>query len=153
MIRETDINFEEIVSFDKKLCNSGLVNLLQPIMQIGSIFDVNHKGKMILFRYDEYVEKRLTKIFEDYQWDLNRQNSYKHGKYKKIANHNINKITRDMKNLEIMVNEIKKFVNRYGYGFYVDCGNNKIEVCDLKEITKHEFTHIGGRENEQSSSY
>lgn len=153
MIRKTDMNFEEIVNFDKKLCNSGLVSLLQPIMQIGSIFNVNDKGRMILFRYDKYVEKRLAKIFDTYQWDINRQNSYKHGKYEKIANCNIDRITRDMKNLETIVSEIKKIVDKYGHGFYVESGRNKIEVFDLVEITKYEFTHIGGRENEQSSSY
>lgn len=139
------MNFEEIVNLDKKLRNSGLDNLLQTIMQIGSIINVNGKSRTILFRYDEYVERRLAKMFDTYEWDINRQNSYKYGKYEKIANFNIDKATRDMKNLESIVSEIKRIVDKYGCGFYVKSDNNKVEVFDLAEVTKYEFTHMGGR--------
>lgn len=145
MIIETDMNFEEIVNLDKKLRNSGLNNLLQTIMQIGSIINVNGKSRTILFRYDEYVEKRLDKMFDTYQWDINRQNSYKYGKYENIANSNIDKATRDMKNLESIVSEIKRIIDKYGRGFYVKSDKNKVEVFDLAEVTKYEFTHMGGR--------
>lgn len=139
------MNFEEIVNLDKKLRNSGLDNLLQTIMQIGSIINVNGKSRTILFRYDEYVEKRLAKMFDTYEWDINRQNSYKYGKYEKMANSNIDKATRDMKNLENIVSEIKRIVDKYGRGFYVESDKNKVEVFDLAEVTKYEFTHMGGR--------
>ena len=145
MIIETDMNFEEIVNLDKKLRNSGLDNLLQTIMQIGSIINVNGDSRTILFRYDEYVERRLAKIFDTYQWDINRQNSYKYGKYEKIANSNIDKATRDMKKLENIVSEIKRIIDKYGRGFYVKSDKNKVEVFDLAEVTKYEFTHMGGR--------
>lgn len=139
------MNFEEIVNLDKKLRNSGLDNLLQTIMQIGSIINVNGKSRTILFRYDEYVERRLAKMFDTYEWDINRQNSYKYGKYEKMANSNIDKATRDMKNLENIVSEIKRIVDKYGRGFYVESDKNKVEVFDLAEVTKYEFTHMGGR--------
>lgn len=139
------MNFEEIVNLDKKLRNSGLDNLLQTIMQIGSIINVNGESRTILFRYDEYAERRLAKMFDTYEWDINRQNSYKYGKYEKIANSNIDKATRDMKNLESIVSEIKRIVDKYGRGFYVKSDKNKVEVFDLAEITKYEFTHMGGR--------
>lgn len=147
------MNFEEILSLDKKLRNSGLNSLLQTIMQIGSIINVNGKSRTILFRYDEYAERRLAKILDTYQWDINRQNSYKYGKYEKIANSNINRATRDMKNLENIVSEIKRIIDKYGRGFYVKSDKNKVEVFDLAEVTKYEFIHIGGRKNEQSRSY
>ena len=139
------MNFDEIVNLNKKLRNSGLDNLLQTIMQIGSIINVNGDSRTILFRYDEYVERRLAKIFDTYQWDINRQNSYKYGKYENIANSNIDKATRDMKNLESVVSEIKRIVDKYGRGFYVESDKNKVEVFDLAEVTKYEFAHIGGR--------
>ena len=139
------MNFEEIVNLDKKLRNSGLDNLLQTVMQIGSIINVNGESRTILFRYDEYAERRLAKMFDTYEWDINRQNSYKYGKYEKIANSNIDKATRDMKNLESIVSEIKRIVDKYGCGFYVKSDNNKVEVFDLAEVTKYEFTHMGGR--------
>lgn len=139
------MNFEEIVSLDKKLRNSGLDNLLQTIMQIGSIINVNGESRTILFRYDEYAERRLAKMFDTYEWDINRQNSYKYGKYEKIANSNIDKATRDMKKLENVVSEIKRIVDKYGRGFYVKSDKNKVEVFDLAEVTKYEFTHMGGR--------
>lgn len=60
MIRKTDMTCEEIVSLENKLRNSGLVNLLQTTMQFGSILNVNDKNRMILFRYDEYVEKKIS---------------------------------------------------------------------------------------------
>lgn len=139
------MNFEEILSLDKKLRNSGLDNLLQTIMQIGSIINVNGESRTILFRYDEYAERRLDKMLDTYQWDINRQNSYKYGKYEKMANSNIDKATRDMKNLESIVSEIKRIVDKYGCGFYVKSDNNKVEVFDLAEVTKYEFIHMGGR--------
>lgn len=139
------MNFEEIANLKKKLLNSGLDNLLQTIMQIGSIINVNGKSRTILFRYDEYAERRLSKMLDSYQWDINRQNSYKYGKYEKIANSNIDKATRDMKNLESIVSEIKRIVDKYGCGFYVKSDNNKVEVFDLAEVTKYEFIHMGGR--------
>ena len=145
MIRKTNITCEEIVSLENKLRNSGLVNLLQTTMQFGSILKVNDENRMILFRYDEYAEKRLAKIFDDYQWEINRQNSYKYGKYEKIAKSIIDRTTRDMKDLEIIVNEVKKIVDKYGFGFYVESDKNKVEVFDLAEVTKYEFAHIGGR--------
>lgn len=139
------MNFEEIVNLDKKLRNSGLDNLLQTIMQIGSIINVNGESRTILFRYDEYAERRLAKMFDTYQWDINRQNSYKYGKYEKIANSNIDRTTRDMKKLESIVSEIKRIVDKYGRGFYVKSDKNKVEVFDLAEVTKYEFIHMGGR--------
>lgn len=153
MIRKTDMTCEEIVSLENKLRNSGLVNLLQTTMQFGSILNVNDKNRMILFRYDEYVEKRLAKIFDDYQWEVNRQNSYKYGKYEKLAKSIIDRTTKDMKDLENIVNEIKRIVDKYGRGFYVESDKNEVEVFDLAEVTKYEYTHIGGRKNEQSRSY